>query len=210
MSTVVFDFQAVADASFPSLHTTVQVRGNDGVVIGRPDDGAYGVYRFEFDVAVPGPGIATGTTRTFEDWMDFLDARQGAYDTWLWKDPYATRLSTVTTALPDGALGTGDGSTTDFPLAHTQIDASTLQVYVNAVLQTVTTHYTLEDNNTDAPLIRFVTPPANPLAVTAAYEFYYPVRFVVDPRPGRWRRAGTSFRTSVAVEENFAGAHRSV
>jgi hypothetical protein len=208
MSTVVFDFFVAGDFRYRSFAETVTVEGNEGVTIDRPDAGPYGVYKAEFSVDVPGPGCATGTERTIEDWLDFLRDRQGAYDSWLWKDPLVESRYKVATTDTDGALGNGTGSQTDFALAHTRIDAATLLVYVNGALQTLTTHYTLEDNNTDAPYVAFVSAPGGGLPVTVEYEFYYPVKFATDPDDDAWRGGGLHFRTPVSIREVYAGAHR--
>lgn len=208
MSTTVFNFQVVGRFDHDEMHETNRTLGNEGVKIDRPEMGSYGIYRATFDVNLPGPGIIDGTLRTYAEWVAFHRTHQGAYDIWLWKEPLVEFLYKVLTTDTDGQIGTGDNSETDFSLAHRFVDESTLKVYVNSVLQTVTTHYTIQGNNGDAPYIQFVTAPSSGLGVTVEYEFYYPVQFVSDPLIGRWRRGGTNFRTRVSIEEEHAGAHR--
>ena len=111
----------------------------------------------------------------------FHTSVRGSLYTWLLKDwgDYART---------NESLGIGDGVETDYQLVSNEgtanpyvrtiqyTKAGTLAVYVNAVLQTITTHYTV----TATGLIQFVTPPGSSLAVTADYEFYVPVSFAQD------------------------------
>jgi uncharacterized protein (TIGR02217 family) len=52
-----------------------------------------------------------------------------------------------------------------------------VEVYVNAVLQTITTHYTID---MDTGIITFVTPPTDTHPIAIACEFDVPVRFDTD------------------------------
>lgn len=207
MSTTVFDFNIVADWEYGGMHPVTSVVLNDPVEVVRPDGGAYGRYAAEFDVYVPGAGIATGATKTISDWNVFVRAMQGPYDFFLFKDPFVTDFYKVENTDDDGDLGNGDATETTFALVHNHIDTSTLQVWVDGSLQTLTTHYTLEDND-DGPSIEFVSPPGNGLAVTVAYEFYMPCKFAADPGIGKWQKSTLQFRTSVSIQERYAGAHR--
>lgn len=206
MSLIVFNFQVIKPFGYDPSHDVTAIPGNEGVEVRRPEAGAYGIYRASFDIHVPGPGIADGATRTIADWKAFLRTVQGPFDTFLWKDPLTEYLYEVQPGDVDGQIGTGTGSQTDFPLAHRHLDEATLEVYVNAVLQNPTA-YSLEDNNTAAPFIRFVTAPGNTLPVTVAYEFYHPVRLVEDPS-SPWRGGGKDFLSSLSITEDYAGAHR--
>lgn len=89
-----------------------------------------------------------------------------------------------------GVIGTGDGAENEFQIVKVYSDAggsysriiykpvaSTVQVFLNGVLQTLTTHYTL---NADTGIITFVTPPSNGVVVTVTCEFDVPVRFDTD------------------------------
>jgi hypothetical protein len=63
---------------------------------------------------------------------------------------------------------TGDGSTTVFVLDHTYVSSGTLLVYLNGVLKTETTHYTV---NYTTGTITFLTAPGSAVAITASYRF---------------------------------------
>lgn len=209
MTLQVFDFYVVEPYGYPPQSDTKVSAGND-VTITRPDAGPYGTYRVTFDVHLPGPGIATGATKTITDWVTFVRAVQGAYGPFLWKDRLVAPFYRVEKTDADGAIGTGDGSTDTFALAHRDIDASTVKVYVNGVEQIG--NWSLTGNNPDpdgaAPLIDFTSAPANTHPVTVEYDYYQRVRFDVDPGLGEWRRANLEFRTSVALVEFWEGAHR--
>lgn len=99
----------------------------------------------------------------FKDWSDFEAARQ--------------------------TIGTGDGVEVNYQLIKSYTDTastyvknitrqidSTLSLWVNGVLQTITTHYTI------GPLgvITFVTAPPDTELVEAQFEFDLPVRFDID------------------------------
>lgn len=98
--------------------------------------------------------------------------------------------------ITNGNIGTGTGAQTIFQIvkkytvgANTytrtinKIVTGTLQVFVNGVLQTLTTHYTV---NMNTGVITFVTAPPNGQAVTVTCEFDVPVRFDVDSLPISW------------------------
>lgn len=87
-------------------------------------------------------------------------------------------------------FGTGDGSTTVFGLYKRYSSGGitrdrrivkpvtgTVSIYVNDVLQTLTTHYTI-DHATG--IVTFVAAPTNGHSLKATCEFYVPVRFATD------------------------------
>ena len=87
-------------------------------------------------------------------------------------------------------FGTGDGSTVNFGLYKTYSSggvtrtrriikpiSGTVSIYKNAVLQTLTTHYTI-DHTTG--IVTFVTAPGNGLSLTWSGRFFTPVRFETD------------------------------
>lgn len=93
-----------------------------------------------------------------------------------------------TAAFTDCVIGTGDGATTQFQLYKTYTAGGltysrkitrpmtgTVTVGKNGVLQTLTTHYTINHNT---GVITFVAAPANGLSITAGFHFYVPVDFV--------------------------------
>lgn len=85
-------------------------------------------------------------------------------------------------------IGTGDTTTTVFPITKTYTSGaqtyvrrifkpvSGIQVFVNGVLQTITTHYTID---LTTGIITFVSAPAA-VPITVTGEFDVPVRFDTD------------------------------
>ena len=105
----------------------------------------------------------------FKDWSDYNMARQ--------------------------SIGTGDSSQDDFGIYKRYTNDSydydreitkpkngTVQVWVNSVLQTETTHYTV---NYETGVITFVSPPTSGHDIEVACDFFVPVRFATDELPSR-------------------------
>lgn len=194
MSTTVFDFLLVKPFKHLRSHRTVVVQGNFGHTVTRDDGGLTGQYRAQISVLFPGPAY------DYDDWLAFLEGIRGAWDTWLFKDP----IPGVRRSSTDEALGTGNGVLTDFALDMKYVDASSLVVYKGGVEQT--TGWSLINNNT-TPTVRFTAAPASG-AITATYDFYYPVRFVADPDPGEWRSGADQFICGpYEILEEYDGAH---
>lgn len=112
----------------------------------------------------------------------FFFDRRGDFKVWLLKD-----WSDFSGVLEPISAGTGALTTFQIVKTYTagsnpyvrtirHIKSGTLSVYVNGVLQTPTTHYTVSATG----LITFVSAPGSGLVVTASYEFYVPVRFEGD------------------------------
>lgn len=129
-----------------------------------------------------GYGIAANTI-LLENVRAIFYAGFGRWDTFLVRD-WSDYLITA------GTIGTGDGIETLYQVVRQYIttggqihertlkrlDLTTLNVYVDGVLQTITTHYTVDT----AGLITFVTPPADTLVVTVDVEFYFLARLDID------------------------------
>lgn len=111
----------------------------------------------------------------------FFRARKGRADGFRFKDWTDYRVS-------GGAIGTGDGSTTQFQLvklytsgAVTETRAikkpvsGSIAIYKNAVLQT--TGYSV---STITGMVTFSSAPSAGVAITADFEFDVPVRFDTD------------------------------
>lgn len=124
-----------------------------------------------------------GTVQLYQDITKFFYIRRGKAYGFRFKD-WADYQITA------GVIGTGNGVETDFQIVKVYSDdggsytriiykpvASTVQVYLNGVLQTLTTHYTLDANT---GIVTFVTPPSNGVVVTVTCEFDVPVRFDTD------------------------------
>lgn len=104
------------------------------------------------------------------------------------KTDFKSSAPLQTVAFTDCVIGTGDGATTAFQLYKTYIAggqtyrrkitrpmSGTVLIGKNGVLQTLTTHYTI---NHDTGIVTFVSPPANGHSITAGFHFYVPVDFV--------------------------------
>lgn len=113
--------------------------------------------------------------------LTFFYGRRGPARGFLFKDWSDYKM-------PLQGIGTGNGANKDFPLVNTYTDsinpygrfitrpvAATLKVYKNAVLQTLTTHYTFANGK-----VSFVAAPAISAAITAECEFDVPVQFMDD------------------------------
>lgn len=80
-------------------------------------------------------------------------------------------------------VGTGDGSTTQFTLAHIPVEEYSEIIYLDGVEQTRGTDYTIDY---ETGMITFSTAPSSGVAITADYQ--YRMELVVDSRtgPGSW------------------------
>jgi len=88
----------------------------------------------------------------------------------------------------------------------TRIVAGTQKIYLDAVLQTLTTHYTI---NNDTGVVTFVSPPGAAVR-TASCEFDVPCYYDVDDKQGELlhrRSNGTTFLRweNIRVREDSAG-----
>lgn len=100
------------------------------------------------------------------------------------------------------AIGTGDGTTTDFQLTKTYASGgrsyvktiykpitaavtnfqgnslpNTVTIYDNGTANTLTTDYTLDETT---GIVSFVTAPVSGHPITADFSFHFPVRFTAD------------------------------
>lgn len=156
----------------PKFSTTVEtsVSGREF----RTSNWSYPKYEWKLDFEVL---RETGSLTEMRQLMGFINARGGSFDSFLFTDPDDNAVTLQ-------ALGVGNGVATQFQLVRTWggyvepvFDANgTVLVYVNGVLRTLTTHYTISSTG----LITFVTPPPNGHAVTATFNFYWRVRFLKD------------------------------
>lgn len=102
-------------------------------------------------------------------------------------------------------FGTGDGVTTAFQLMINDGDSGnaynreiylpengTVLIYKNTVLQTLTTHYTI---NHSTGIVTFITAPPVGHSLTWTGNFYVPARYDIDEFPDSrlfvWRNDGT-------------------
>lgn len=201
MSSSIFTFSVRRPYRERRVHQTTRQGMNAGRELTRAEFGSYGKLMVDCRVH-----LNADSGNTVGDFLDFVQARQGGYDSFLYKARFA-RHKTQTLE----AVGTGTGSATAFALDMKHVDASTLLVYKDAVLQTLTTHYTFSGNNT-APVVTFVSAPGNGLAITATYDYYTPVRFAADDVSGdvlHLLSDATSIEdVDVSLVETYPGAHR--
>jgi uncharacterized protein (TIGR02217 family) len=122
------------------------------------------------------------STNELKQLVGLFNALLGSYDTFLYSDP---EFNSVTAE----NFGTGNGSTTQFQLVaryqnvggpgyaeRVQNLSSSPSIFVNGVLQTLTTHYTIGTTG----IITFVTPPTSGHALTWTGTFNYRCRFMDD------------------------------
>jgi hypothetical protein len=158
-------------------------------------------------VAFPNAGGSYASFRAF--W----EARSGPYEPFLYRaqNPGAAAMADAFTAT------TGQ---TDFDATRRYVITAGLQVRKAGVLQTETTHYTLRNESGGAYVlgtstklvVHFLAAPGNGVAVTLAYEFYYPVRLEGDEPPeedidggGRGAAATADRKVMVGMRETGAG-----
>lgn len=141
---------------------------------------------------------------------DFFHARWGRGHSWKFKDHGDYQI-------PDGGgstpqeIDTGDNVETEFQIVKRytsggytfektirKIVAGTYSIYVDGVLQTETTHYTID---VTTGIITFVSPPGNGLSVGVVCEFDYVVRFASDKWDNTMHLPGFSGVPSVPIEE---------
>lgn len=123
-----------------------------------------------------------GSQQLYREVLNFFYVRRGKAYGFRFKDWVDYQLTASN-------IGTGNGVLTAFQITKTYTDAggsyvrniykpvSGIQVFLNGVLQTITTHYTI---NLTTGMITFVTPPSMGVAVTVTGEFDVPVRFDTD------------------------------
>lgn len=148
---------------------------------------SYPRYRWTILYNVLRQGTVSGATwDEMEQLFGFINARQGGFDSWLYKD-------TADNAVTGQAIGSGDGATAAFQLIRAFGSfvepilapdlAATLNVYLGGVLQsgsayTVTPWETTSSNGPGK--IVFNTAPGAGVAITADFSWYWPVRFDSD------------------------------
>lgn len=105
----------------------------------------------------------------------FFKTHRGSWDSFLFTDPYNSSVTAQ-------SFGTGDGTTTVFYLTDEMTERvsavnGTASIYKAGVLQTITTHYTID---TATAKVTFVTAPTAGQALTWTGAFYRRVRFASD------------------------------
>jgi uncharacterized protein (TIGR02217 family) len=141
--------------------------------------------RYQWDISYN--ALRQGTVHNiayteFSQLLGFYNARQGAFDSFLYNDSDDNSVTTQ-------AIGTGDGTTKAFQLVRALGGFSepvfapnvVSAVYVDGVLKTADVDYTVSSwGSANSGVITFVTAPANTKAVTADFTYYWPCRFLND------------------------------
>lgn len=138
------------------------------------------VYKFLRDY------FPTVGTSEFKTLFGFFLAAQGNLNRFAFLNPDDNSVT-------GQAIGTGDGTTTTFTLQRTFGNGSTgtepigwlntgatTNIYVDGVLKTLTTDYTLSTTVGTQQQVNFVTAPAATKAVTCDMSYYYNCKFL-DP-----------------------------
>lgn len=140
----------------------------------RSANASYPLYKYKLSYEVLRQ--TTGFTE-FTELTGFFNARRGSFDSFLYVDPDDNTVTAQT-------IGVGDGANKLFQLARTfggfvepVFDAnSTPLIYVNGVLKTLTTDYTISATG----LVTFVAAPGAALPVTWTGTYYRRVCFTQD------------------------------
>lgn len=156
----------------PKFQTTVTMLGNGS----EQRNSDWSEQRCEFDV---GYGISS-----FDDLAAVkahFYARRGRWRSFPFKD-------WTDYTIEDEVIGTGTGAVSDFQITKTYEPSGfpyvrditrpvsgTLLVYINGVLKTLSTHYTV-----GLGLIHFLSAPAAAAVITATCEFDIPMRYDTD------------------------------
>lgn len=183
MSTSVWPFTIKRPYSERRTYLTNQRGLTGGFTARRAEYGDDGKFTARFAMRLP------RDSQTLATWYSFVDARKGADDSFLYKSVF-DQYHDVT----DEAVGTGDGSTTDFALDMKHIDTSTLVVELDG---TPTVLYTLTGNNS-APIIEFNSAPAGSVVITASYDYYHQVHFDTDDLEPEILARGSTDATTLA------------
>lgn len=127
--------------------------------------------------------LRADATQELQTLMGFFLARQGQYDSFLYRDPDDC-------AVTGQPIGIGDGTTTAFQLVRAlggfaeavrapDLGAA-LNIYLAGVLQP-SGGYTVSGWGTATPgMVTFAAPPPAGTAIAADFSFFFPVRFAAD------------------------------
>lgn len=141
---------------------------------------SYPRYEWIIDVNV----LRSSSTYTeFQTLLGFFNARQGTFDTWLYKDPDDYIVSSQN-------IATGTGSSTSFQLQKTYggftepvlapDTSSTINVYLNGSSQAASSYTVNGWSSTTPGTLVFGSAPTSSQVITADFQYYYPCRFNVD------------------------------
>lgn len=117
------------------------------------------------------------TLANMDSLWDFYVARKGSYEMFWFENQnnYVGGSYMVT----DEAIGTGDGSTTEFALDYYPA-ITTASTYTFKVAGTPVSATIANDNVNEVANVTFASPPGGSTALTGSYSYYYKVRFAND------------------------------
>lgn len=121
--------------------------------------------------------LRAGAEQELQNLEGFFNARRGAFDTFLFNDPDDRSVT-------DQTFGTGNGTTTAFPLSRTRGGfAEPVQslngapvIKINGVTKATPADYTISTLG----IVYFVVAPAAGAALTWTGAYYWRVRFLLD------------------------------
>jgi hypothetical protein len=158
--------------------------------------------------------------KTFADLATFFEGLRGPADTFLYL-PWWNRHRKVVEQMDPG-----DGVRQDWPVTRRYVDVSTVVVKKAGVVQTLTTHYTLQDLAGGAYAlgdtgmqVHFVSAPANGVAIETSYSYYYPMLFEDDDAldrlatqvaSGSDETQATFFADEIRLRQDFPGSEQRV
>ena len=167
------------------------VYSTDVVVFGNGSEyrnANWSIPKYEYDIR-----YAVKSRTDLLNVVEFFNAQQGQAFGFRVKDLWDYTTATngkAAHAVDDITIGTGDGVVVAYQLVKSYVKGAstvnrvitkpvsgTLLIEVNGVLQTITTHYTID---TTTGIVTFVTAPPNTHIVKAGFEFDVPVRFGTD------------------------------
>lgn len=173
----------------------------------------YPRYKYTVPFSYLGANSYAATQTDWQQLQAFYNQVAGPVVPWHWNDPYDNSVTTQ-------SIGTGDGTTTVFNFVRTlaagsyssteptqDVTATNLKIYVNGVLQTITTDYTLvtDPNWGFIYAVQFVTAPANGYSITWTGNYQWPCQFDEDSIPfsnfayGFWESKEVKFTTMKVV-----------
>ena len=174
---VIFPLVLNEVSSAPEFNTTITLMGNGA---------EQRIGNWQEARIVANASLGVRSLKDLKTLIAFFRARKGPLRGFLYKDMVDFKAA-------GDQFGTGDGTTTAFQLKRIYSDTAntdsrkiyrpktgTIQIYKDAVLQTVTTHYTI---NYTTGIVTFVTAPAAAAVLTWNGEFYIPMRFADDRLP---------------------------
>ncbi|MBJ6373613.1 DUF2460 domain-containing protein [Sedimentitalea arenosa] len=137
-------------------------------------------------------GLGMRSLDDVETLISFFEARRGQMFGFRWKDwsDFKSSRASANISFDDQVIGVGDGQVTDFPLIKTYRSgdfsyarpiakpvAGTVRIGIEQDEMRETVDFDLDIST---GVVRFSSPPAETMRITAGFEFDVPVRFDTD------------------------------